>query len=42
VGEEILFKPENEHGRITRTDICKATSEACVLGIEKKNLTKMK
>ena len=42
VGEEILFKPENENGRIARTDICKATSEACVLGIEKKNLTKMK
>jgi CRP-like cAMP-binding protein len=42
VGEEILFKPENEHGRIQRTDICRASTEACVLGIVKKNLTKIK
>jgi CRP-like cAMP-binding protein len=36
VGEEILFKSENKK---QRNDICKAVSEACVLGIEKKNLT---
>ena len=42
MGEEILFKGENENGRIQRTDICKATTEACVLGIEKKNLQKIK
>jgi len=38
VGEEILFKPENEFGKVQRSDMCKAVSESCVLGIQKKNL----
>ena len=42
IGEEILFKPENEHGKVTRTDLCRAISDACVLGIEKRNLLNIK
>lgn len=38
VGEEILFKPENEFGKVLRSDMCKAVTESCVLGIQKKNL----
>lgn len=39
VGEEILFKSENSK---QRKDLCKAATEACVLGIEKKNLSLIK
>lgn len=39
VGEEILFKSENNK---KRTDICKAATESCVLGIEKHNLSEIK
>ena len=42
IGEEILFKPDVDNGRPKRTDLCKATTDACVLGIEKKNLTMIK
>ena len=42
VGEEILFKGENEQGIIPRTDICRASTDGCVLGIEKKNLLNIK
>ena len=42
VGEEILFKPENDSGRVRRTDTCKAVSDACVLGIEKRSLAQVK
>jgi len=42
VGEEILFKPENEVGRVRRTDTCKAVTDACVLGIEKRSLALIK
>jgi len=39
VGEEILFKSENSK---SRNEVCKAVSESCVLGIEKKNLSQIK
>ena len=42
IGEEILFKSENEQGNSERTDVCKALSEAGVLGVEKKNLNLLK
>lgn len=42
IGEEILFKPENEQGVSMRSDVCKAYTEAGVLGIEKKNLNLLK
>jgi hypothetical protein len=37
IGEEILFKVGGE--AVKRKEICRATVESCVLGIEKKNLT---
>lgn len=37
VGEEILFKSDKQ-----RTDICKAASESCVLGMEKSRLAEIK
>ena len=39
VGEEILFKSDYKK---QRKDLCKASTESCVLGIEKKNLTQIK
>jgi len=33
IGEEILFKTENQKGKVQRNDICKSISEAAVLGI---------
>ena len=47
MGEEILFKPEkDENGQLTakqiRREICKASIESCVLGIERKNLILVK
>ena len=40
IGEEILYKVENK--TIKRKEICKASVESCVLGVEKKNLTQVK
>jgi len=37
-----LFKGENEHGKIVRTDLCRASTDGCVLGIEKRNLMNIK
>ena len=42
VGEEILFKSENNEGKVLRSDLCRAISDACVLGIEKRNLLNIK
>ena len=42
VGEEILFKGENNEGKVLRSDLCRAISDACVLGIEKRNLLNIK
>ena len=45
IGEEILFKATTEdeaqqtQSKVGRKEICKAASDGCVLGIEKKNLT---
>ena len=42
IGEEILFNTENDQGKVERMDTCKASSEAGVLGIEKRNLSLIK
>ena len=33
IGEEILFRGENTQGKISRSDTCRAVTEAGVLGI---------
>lgn len=42
IGEEILFRPENQHGYVERKDTCKSLSESGVLGIQKQNLNMIK
>ena len=42
IGEEILFKGENEFGKVPRTDTCRAITESGVLGIEKRSLNKIR
>jgi hypothetical protein len=43
IGEEILFKAGGSGKKSQpRVEICKATQESCVLGIEKKNLSIIK
>ena len=42
IGEEILFRPENQFGHVERRDTCKALQESGVLGIQKPNLNLIK
>ena len=41
-GEEILFRSDRQTGGGSRSEVCKALCESCVLGIEKRSLAMMK
>ena len=41
-GEDILFRSDKQAGVGSRSDVCKALCESCVLGIEKRSLAMMK